>query len=89
MRFWCDDSMSAHGFSASAREKIEGAGGTVVALREPKVVKAKPAKATAAKAKSIAPNPPISSPMLVLKPMKRKAAVLAMKAMTFQKDLIS
>jgi large subunit ribosomal protein L15 len=37
--------VSAHGFSASAREKIESAGGTVVALREPKVEKAKPAKA--------------------------------------------
>ena len=37
--------VSAHGFSASAREKIESAGGTVVALREPKVKKAKPAKA--------------------------------------------
>jgi ribosomal protein L18E len=28
--------VTAHGFSASAREKIESAGGTVVALREPK-----------------------------------------------------
>jgi len=34
--------VTAHGFSASAREKIESAGGTVVALREPKVKKAKP-----------------------------------------------
>jgi large subunit ribosomal protein L15 len=33
--------VTAHGFSASAREKIESAGGTVVALREPKVKKAK------------------------------------------------
>jgi large subunit ribosomal protein L15 len=31
--------VSAHGFSASAREKIEAAGGTVVALKEPKVKK--------------------------------------------------
>jgi large subunit ribosomal protein L15 len=37
--------VTAHGFSASAREKIEAAGGTVVALREPKVKKAKPKKA--------------------------------------------
>ena len=29
-------SVTAHGFSASAREKIEAAGGTVTALREPK-----------------------------------------------------
>jgi large subunit ribosomal protein L15 len=28
--------VSAHGFSASAKEKIEGAGGTVTALKEPK-----------------------------------------------------
>jgi large subunit ribosomal protein L15 len=32
--------VTAHGFSASAKEKIEKAGGTVVALREPKVKKA-------------------------------------------------
>jgi large subunit ribosomal protein L15 len=32
--------VTAHGFSASAKEKIEGAGGKVVALREPKVKKA-------------------------------------------------
>jgi large subunit ribosomal protein L15 len=36
--------VTAHGFSASAKEKIEGAGGTVVALREPKVKKAAPPK---------------------------------------------
>jgi large subunit ribosomal protein L15 len=34
-------SVTAHGFSASAREKIEAAGGTVVALREPKPKRAK------------------------------------------------
>jgi large subunit ribosomal protein L15 len=33
--------VSAHAFSATAREKIEAAGGTVVALREPKVAKSK------------------------------------------------
>jgi large subunit ribosomal protein L15 len=32
--------VSAHGFSASAKEKIESAGGTVVALKEPKLKKA-------------------------------------------------
>jgi len=31
--------ISAHGFSASAREKIEAAGGTATALKEPKVKK--------------------------------------------------
>jgi large subunit ribosomal protein L15 len=36
--------VTAHAFSASAREKIEAAGGTVVALREPKPKRAKPAK---------------------------------------------
>ena len=35
----------AHGVSASAREKIEAAGGTVVLLREPKVKKRTKAKA--------------------------------------------
>jgi large subunit ribosomal protein L15 len=34
-------SVTAHGFSASAREKIEGAGGSVTALKEPKVRKRK------------------------------------------------
>ncbi len=34
----------AHAVSASAREKIEGAGGTVTLLREPKVKKARKAK---------------------------------------------
>jgi large subunit ribosomal protein L15 len=33
--------VTAHGFSASAREKIEAAGGTAVALKEPKVRKPK------------------------------------------------
>jgi large subunit ribosomal protein L15 len=35
-----------HAISASAREKIEGAGGTVELLREPKVKKARHRKAT-------------------------------------------
>jgi large subunit ribosomal protein L15 len=36
-------SVTAHGFSASAREKIEAAGGTVTALKEPKPKRTKPA----------------------------------------------
>jgi large subunit ribosomal protein L15 len=45
--------VSAHAFSATAREKIEGAGGSVTALKEPKVKRrrkktAKPAPAAAA-----------------------------------------
>jgi large subunit ribosomal protein L15 len=38
-------SVTAHGFSASAREKIEAAGGSVTALKAPKVRKARKAKA--------------------------------------------
>jgi large subunit ribosomal protein L15 len=39
-------SVSAHGFSASARRKIEQAGGTVVFLRgEPEAPRAKPGRA--------------------------------------------
>jgi large subunit ribosomal protein L15 len=34
-------SVTAHGFSASAREKIEGAGGSITALKEPKERKRK------------------------------------------------
>jgi ribosomal protein L18E len=34
-------SVTAHGFSASAREKIEAAGGSITALKEPKVRKKK------------------------------------------------
>ena len=33
--------VTAHAFSASAREKIEGAGGSVTALKEPKIKKAR------------------------------------------------
>jgi large subunit ribosomal protein L15 len=36
--------VTAHAFSASAREKIEAAGGSVVALKEPKPKRAKPTK---------------------------------------------
>src|SRR5918994_5477267 len=46
-------SVTAHAFSATAREKIEGAGGSVTALKEPKVKRrrkktSKPAPAAAA-----------------------------------------
>ena len=37
--------VTAHRFSATAKEKIEAAGGTATALVQPKVKKAKPAKA--------------------------------------------
>jgi large subunit ribosomal protein L15 len=45
--------VTAHAFSATAREKIEGAGGSVTALKEPKVKRrrkktSKPARAAAA-----------------------------------------
>jgi large subunit ribosomal protein L15 len=54
--------VSAHGFSATAREKIEGAGGSVTALKEPKVKRrrkksTKPAPAAAApQAEAAAPE---------------------------------
>jgi len=41
-------SVTAHAFSASAREKIEAAGGSVTALREPAEKKKRPRKAKAA-----------------------------------------
>jgi len=41
-------SVTAHGFSASAREKIEAAGGSVTALKEPKPKRAKTATRRAA-----------------------------------------
>jgi len=41
-------SVTAHRFSASAREKIEAAGGTATALREPKKAKPKRVRAKAA-----------------------------------------
>ena len=46
-------SVTAHSFSASAREKIEAAGGSVTALKEPK-----PKKQRAAKAKPAAAEEP-------------------------------
>jgi large subunit ribosomal protein L15 len=43
-------SVTAHAFSASAREKIEGAGGSATALKEPKAKKARKARRPAAEA---------------------------------------
>jgi large subunit ribosomal protein L15 len=43
-------SVTAHRFSTSAREKIEAAGGTAIALKEPKPKRAKPATRRAAAA---------------------------------------
>jgi large subunit ribosomal protein L15 len=48
--------VTAHGFSASAKEKIEGAGGTAVALREPKVKKAPPKRKPAAETEDAEPE---------------------------------
>jgi large subunit ribosomal protein L15 len=48
--------VTAHSFSASAREKIEAAGGSVTALKEPKVRKRK----SAAKAKPAAEEPEVA-----------------------------
>jgi large subunit ribosomal protein L15 len=42
--------VTAHAFSASAREKIEGAGGSVTALKEPKAKKARKARRPASEA---------------------------------------
>ena len=47
--------VSAHAFSATAREKIEGAGGSVTALKEPKV------KRRRKKAAKPAPAPPAAA----------------------------
>jgi large subunit ribosomal protein L15 len=55
--------VSAHAFSATAREKIEGAGGSVTALREPKVKRrrkkaARPAPQAAAREPEVAEPEP-------------------------------
>ena len=52
----------AHGVSASAREKIEAAGGTVVLLREPKAKKRSKGKAKPAPAAEEAPADEASAP---------------------------
>ena len=49
-------SVSAHGFSKSAREKIEAAGGTVTWLRGEPVARAVPARAKKSKARSPEPD---------------------------------
>src|SRR6266540_4851603 len=49
--------VTAHRFSASAREKIEGAGGTAVALREEKKAKPKKKKPPAAQAEAEVEEP--------------------------------
>jgi large subunit ribosomal protein L15 len=49
-------SVTAHGFSASAREKIEAAGGTVTALKEPKPKRTKPAARRPAATAEIEPD---------------------------------
>jgi len=51
----------AHRFSASAREKIEKAGGTVVSLREPKIKKT--SKSSKRKAKPVASDEPAAEPV--------------------------
>jgi len=53
----------AHAVSASAREKIEAAGGSVTLLREPKVV-----KKTKAKAKPVAEEPEAAAPEAAAEP---------------------
>jgi large subunit ribosomal protein L15 len=59
--------VSAHAFSATAREKIEGAGGSVTALREPKVKRrrkkaARPAPQPAAREPEAAEPEPTEEP---------------------------
>jgi large subunit ribosomal protein L15 len=59
--------VSAHAFSATAREKIEGAGGSVTALKEPKVKRrrkktGKPAPAAAAPEAEAKAEEPESEP---------------------------
>jgi len=60
-------SVSAHGFSATARDKIEGAGGSVTALKDPKVKRrrqkgASPARASAAVEAAPAEEPEAEAP---------------------------
>ena len=61
-------SITVHGASASAREKVEAAGGTLTLLKEPKVKKAKRHKASTeqkaqadAQAEAAAPAEPAES----------------------------
>jgi large subunit ribosomal protein L15 len=54
--------VTAHSFSASAREKIEGAGGSVTALKEPKVRKPKRARVKPAAAEAAEPEEAPAAP---------------------------
>jgi large subunit ribosomal protein L15 len=59
--------VTAHAFSASAKEKIEGAGGSTTALKEPKVKRrrkksSKPAPAAAPEAEASAEEPAAEEP---------------------------
>jgi large subunit ribosomal protein L15 len=49
--------VTAHAFSATAREKIEGAGGSVTALKEPKVKRRRKQTSKPAPAAAAAPEP--------------------------------
>jgi large subunit ribosomal protein L15 len=62
--------VSAHSFSASAREKIEGAGGSVTALKEPKQKKAKGARRKPAAAE----EPEAEAPEAAAEPEPEAAA---------------
>ena len=55
-------SVTAHAFSASAREKIEAAGGSVTALREPAEKKKRPRKAKPAEAAQVEPEAEAGEP---------------------------
>ncbi len=55
-------SVTAHAFSASAREKIEAAGGSVTALREPAEKKKRPRKAKPAEAAQAEPEAEAGEP---------------------------
>jgi large subunit ribosomal protein L15 len=72
--------VTAHAFSATAREKIEGAGGSVTALKEPKVKRrrkksSKPAPAaTASEAEASADEPEAAAPAESEAPAEPEAA---------------
>ena len=55
-------SVTAHAFSASAREKIEAAGGSVTALREPAEKRKRPRKAKPAEAAQVEPEAEAGEP---------------------------
>ena len=49
--------ITVHGASATAREKVEAAGGTLTLLKEPKVRKGKKHRAPAAASRTTTPRP--------------------------------